>query len=322
MLLLCQSQGTTAFLGSLQDGRDVSLALRAGATNSDGADQKHVLVTGGNKGIGKATCQKLLEEHPDVTVLMGSRDVQRGQDAVADLQSTLGDEICKDRLHVISIDTGSDESVEAAVQQVQQHTDCLYGIINNAGIMLRGNVQESNKVNYFGPRRVNAAFVDMLLQRPGGRIVNIASASGPIYISSCSDAEVYQKLSQPWTIAGGLKELDELARDTSKCGGGDAYGFSKALVSAYTWILAKEQPDLVVNAVTPGYIATDMTEGMGASNPPSMGAVPPVWLLMSDELTNLPTGRYYGSDCKRSPLNVYRGPGDPVYEGPDGPEYS
>jgi len=84
--------------------------------------------------------------------------------------------------------------------------------------------------------------------------------------------------------------------------------------------LAKQHPDLIINAVTPGYIDTDMTRGMGASNPPSKGAVPPVWLLMDEQLEHVPTGRYYGSDCQRSPLDVYRGPGDPVYEGPDGPK--
>lgn len=278
---------------------------------------KHVLVTGGNKGIGKAICQKLLEEYPDVSVLLGSRDVQRGEAAVKDLQNELGTSTCEGRLSMIPIDTGSDESVKGAVTAVQKHTDTLYGIVNNAGIMRRGNVEESNNVNYFGPRRVNDAFLGMM-QRPGGRIVNIASASGPIFVSGCSNGALCEKLSKPWTIKGGIKELDEIAKDASNCGGGDAYGFSKALLSAYTWILAKDQPDLVVNAVTPGYILTDMTAGMGASNPPSKGAIPPVWLLMSDELKDVPTGRYYGSDCKRSPLDVYRGPGDPVYEGPDG----
>jgi len=278
---------------------------------------KCVLVTGGNKGIGKAICEKLLQEYADVTVLLASRNVQRGQEAVADLTKTVGESKCQGRLHVIPLDTGSDASVQEAVTATQQITSSLYGIINNAGIMTRGDVQESNNVNYFGPRRVNDAFGSML-QRPGGRIVNIASASGPIFISSCSDAALCKKLSQPWTIDGGMSELDALAKDTKNCGGGDAYGFSKALVSAYTWILAKENPELIVNAVTPGYILTDMTRGMGASNPPSKGAVPPVWLLMSDELEKVPTGRYYGSDCKRSPLDVYRGPGDPVYEGPDG----
>jgi carbonyl reductase 1 len=177
-------------------------------------------------------------------------------------------------------------------------------------------VKESNNVNYHGPRRVNDAFRSMM-QTPRGRIVNIASASGPIFVSGCPDAVLCQKLSQPWTIKGGIRELDNIANDPKHGGGGDAYGFSKALVNAYTWLLAKEEPELIINAVTPGYILTDMTRGAGASKPPSEGAVPPVWLLMSEELNSVPTGRYYGSDCKRSPLNCYRGPGDPVYMGPD-----
>ncbi|CAB9519286.1 Carbonyl reductase [NADPH] 1 [Seminavis robusta] len=286
--------------------------LRAGANSQDG--QKYILVTGSNKGIGRAICQKLLEEHDDVSVFLCSRDVQRGQDAVKDIEKQVAKG--KGRLTMIPLDTGSDESVQEAVGIVKQYTDSLYGIVNNAGVLLRGKVQESNNVNYFGPRRVNDAFLSMIPK--GGRIVNIASASGPIFVSGCPDPALCQKLSQPWTIQGGLDELDEIASEPTHCRNGDSYGFSKALVSAYTWLLAKDHPDLVINAVTPGYINTDMTQGMGASNPPSKGAVPPVWLLMSQDLESVPTGRYYGSDCKRSPLDCYRGPGDPVYEGPDG----
>lgn len=273
---------------------------------------KKVLVTGGNKGIGKAICQMLLEEYPAVHVVMGSRDINRGNQAAEDILSVIGD-AAKGRLTVVALDVTSEESVNKAAEKV----DNLYGIINNAGIMKRDNVKESNNTNYFGPRRVNDAFLPKL-DEIGGRIVNIASASGPMFVSKCSDKDLVKKLSEPWTIDGGIAELDKIAKDESNCKGGDAYGFSKALVNAYTWLLAKEHPDLVINSVTPGYIKTDMTAGMGATNPPSRGAVPPVWLCMSDDLNGVPTGRFYGSDCKRSPLHTYRGPGDPVYEGPDG----
>ena len=287
--------------------------LRAGG---NGDETKHVLVTGGNKGIGRAICERLLTEHPEVTVLLGSRDAGRGSQAVTAIEEAVGQDKCKDRLHVISLDTSSPDSVQAAVKEVQKITSTLYGIINNAGIMKRGDVVGSNNINYLGPRRVNDAFMGMM-QRPGGRIVNIASASGPIFVSGCSNPALVEKLSKPWTTS--IKELDDIATDPNRSNGGDAYGFSKALVNAYTWWLAKENEDLIINSVTPGYILTDMTRGAGASNPPSKGAIPPVWLLMSEELTQVPTGRYYGSDCKRSPLDAYRGPGDPVYEGPDGP---
>jgi hypothetical protein len=43
----------------------------------------------------------------------------------------------------------------------------------------------------------------------------------------------------------------------------------------------------------------------------------PIHLLMAKEMEDIPTGRYYGSDAIRSPLDVYRGPGDPPYEPDD-----
>lgn len=74
---------------------------------------------------------------------------------------------------------------------------------------------------------------------------------------------------------------------------------------------------LIINSVTPGFIATDMGKALGATKPIIEGAKPPVHLLMSSDMEHIPSGRYYGSDCIRSPLDVYRGPGDPPYEGPD-----
>jgi len=132
--------------------------------------------------------------------------------------------------------------------------------------------------------------------------------------------ELYQILTQPWTIPGDnnylrFAALDKIAKEYQT---GDAYRFSKALVNAYTVLLAREQPDLIINSVTPGWIQTDMTAGSAAKGTPQQGSVPPVWLLMSPDLERVPTGRYYGSDCVRSPLHCYRGPGDEPYDGPDG----
>ena len=48
--------------------------------------------------------------------------------------------------------------------------------------------------------------------------------------------------------------------------------------------------------------------------PPDAGAAAPVFLAMSDDVRS--SGWYYGSDCQRSPLDKYRSPGDPPYQGP------
>jgi NAD(P)-dependent dehydrogenase (short-subunit alcohol dehydrogenase family) len=272
---------------------------------------KTVLVTGANKGIGKAICQALLEQHPDVNVLLGCRDAGRGNQTVQDLKSELGAERCEGRLNVVEIDTTSDESVNQAAKLVAEKygsEGSLYGIINNAGIGWGYSLYDTVNTNYFGPRRVNDAF-NQLLQRPGGRIVNMASATGPLFVAELTDHNLANQFKEPLTFAGGVGELDQLAK-TFKTE--NAYGFSKALLNAYTVLHARSEPDLIINSCSPGLISTDLTKGQG--NPPSKGAAPAVWLLMSEDLTKVPTGRYYGSDCVRSPLHVYRNPGDPAYE--------
>mmetsp|Transcript_18841 Transcript_18841/g.29954 ORF Transcript_18841/g.29954 Transcript_18841/m.29954 type:complete len:136 (-) Transcript_18841:178-585(-) len=92
----------------------------------------------------------------------------------------------------------------------------------------------------------------------------------------------------------------------------DAYGLSKACLNVYTRQLAKANPNLRINSCSPGYILTDLTEGMGATKKPdeSNCHVAPLFLLFGEPEGN---GRYYGSDAVRSPLDRYRGPGTPPY---------
>lgn len=94
------------------------------------------------------------------------------------------------------------------------------------------------------------------------------------------------------------------------------------MLAAYTYLVAKAHPSLVVNAVSPGFVDTDLTAGMTAAGKqtPAQAAVPLVYLLMDEQVAHKPTqGLYYGSDGKRSPWAVTRNPGTPEYEGPYGP---
>jgi NAD(P)-dependent dehydrogenase (short-subunit alcohol dehydrogenase family) len=154
--------------------------------------------------------------------------------------------------------------------------------------------------------------------------VNVSSASGPNFLAGLTDRDPLKALlGQPWTIPGGMGQVDDMARamvsdsSNNNNNSNEIYGSSKALLNAYTYLHAKVEPDLVINSVTPGFIKTDLTKGVGATNLPSQGAVPPCWLMMMMDVAVHPTGRYYGSDCVRSPLSSYRGPGEPPYESHD-----
>ena len=77
---------------------------------------KRILVTGANKGIGLATVENLLQNHPDTFLILGSRDEKRGDEALGRLTSK--EPKWSDRLMMLAIDVSSDESVTIAAETV------------------------------------------------------------------------------------------------------------------------------------------------------------------------------------------------------------
>ncbi len=289
---------------------------------------RSILVTGANKGIGLALASEILRRHADTFVWLGSRSSRRGREAVAGLIAE--DRAWADRLAMLELDVTSDESVARAKVQVAERGAPLHGVVNNAGIGATGGTLAAVlDVNTLGIHRVCTAFVP-LLERSGGRIVNITSASGPNFVSRCSSAwqTFFVDPSIEWTrleafIGECLALGDDKAATAAKgLDDGEPYGLSKACANSYTMILARTHPSLRVNACTPGFIATDMTrpyaDSAGKSpqemgmKPPVAGTVAPMFLLFGQPEGN---GRYYGSDAKRSPLDRYRSPGSEPYTG-------
>lgn len=274
---------------------------------------RRILVTGANKGIGRAIVKAIVEQHEDAFVYLGSRDRGRGDEAKAAIGS--------DRVAVVALDVTSDASVGAAVKEVEAHLggEKLYGVVNNAGVGHGAGATRDDMVqaNTLGLRRVCEAFLS-LVEPKGGRIVNVTSASGPNFVSAAGadDKKLLLDPNVTW------KQLETYLASAS-ASGSDAYGLSKAVANAYTVLLAREHPNLRINACTPGFIETDLTRSFASGKsradlaamgmkPPEAGAVAPLFLLFGEPAGN---GRYYGSDAKRSPLDEYRSPGSAEYTG-------
>ena len=284
---------------------------------------KNILVTGANKGIGLAVVSSALSEHLDARLILASRNAERGKDAVATLLST--NPAWKSRLATLELDVTSDNSVEQARDALPHllEGNSLYGLVNNAGLGL-GSTREVMDVNVHGIRRTSDAFADMMPD--GGRIINVTSASGPNFVSTCS-AERKAYFCDPGITWESLSafiiecgELDATTADSLGLGSTSPYGFSKACANSYTLCLARENPRLMVNACTPGFIETDLAKDFLAGRTPSEAGMksPADGARVIMQLLFAParsSGWYYGSDGLRSPLDRYRAPGSAEYAG-------
>jgi NAD(P)-dependent dehydrogenase (short-subunit alcohol dehydrogenase family) len=201
--------------------------------------QRVALITGANKGIGLETARQLGKQ--GITVLIGSRDKTRGQNAV----DTLRGEGIDARLVVL--DVTDQAAIDRAVAEVQREFGRLDILVNNAGILLeRGspidsqleNMRKTFETNVFGLFAVTKAFLPLLRKSPAARIVNVSSGLGSL--STMSDP---QRLENKYL----------------------AYCASKAAVNMITIALGRELAGtrIKVNAAAPGYTATEMNNFSG-----------------------------------------------------------
>jgi NAD(P)-dependent dehydrogenase (short-subunit alcohol dehydrogenase family) len=208
-------------------------------------DQPVAVVTGANRGIGLEVCRQLAEL--DYLVVLGSRDVEKGHRAAASLERA-------DRVTACQLDVADDGSVLAAAAWVTAELGRCDVLVNNAAILYDtsaraesadlGVVHEALETNLFGAWRVTLALLPLLRQSTAGRIVNVSSQGGSL---------------------------------ASMGAGTPAYHVSKAALNALTRTLAAElrPAGVLVNAVCPGWTATDM--GGGGGRPVAAGAASVVW---------------------------------------------
>ena len=204
---------------------------------------KKALITGANKSIGFETARILLQQ--GFYVYIGSRNAENGQKAVAQLKA---DGLTN--VEYVLLDVTDTESVEAARKTVGEKTGILDVLINNAGISggmpqsaLDATIDQFKSVydtNVFGVVRVTQAFIDLLRNSPEPRIVNVSSSVGSLTLNS-----------DPTWFAYDLNAA--------------VYNSSKTALNMYTVKLAYELRNTAfkVNAVDPGYVATDFNNHQG-----------------------------------------------------------
>lgn len=195
---------------------------------------KIALVTGATRGIGAATAAEL--GSLGYCVMVTGRAQQAVDLAVERLRGAGVD------ARGVVLDVTSPESVAAAAQQVADEFGHLDVLVNNAGVLPEAIDQGDEAVattfatNAVGPVTVTQAFLPLLRQSAAGRIVNVSSRMGSLN-EQADPASAYYPMILP------------------------AYQASKAALNSYTISLSKALADtpIVVTAVCPGFVQTDLT---------------------------------------------------------------
>ncbi|MBU1620775.1 MAG: SDR family NAD(P)-dependent oxidoreductase [Gammaproteobacteria bacterium] len=217
--------------------------------------QKTVLITGANRGIGFAIAKSLIQQG-GFQLLLAARHQKDAEEAV----SLLGSGIA------LRLDLTDPLLLEQKALQIEQQYGPVDVLINNAAMLHSTDVPHTRaedlihslSVNTVAPFVLCKVFGLLMKQRGYGRIVNLSSGWG--------------------SFSEGLE-------------GPACYAISKAALNAVTVSCARElMPEVKVNAVCPGWVRTRMG-GEAADLSPEQGAETPVWLATLAE--DGPTGAFF-----------------------------
>lgn len=230
---------------------------------------KIALVTGANRGIGKAMAKRFAAE--GFHVIVAARDEQKAKAVVQDILASSG------KAEFIALDMASDASIAAAGTELRRRHNHLDVLVNNAGMMVGAadnildakavDISASLQINTLGPLALTKAVLPLLQAAPAARVVNVTSAAGSI-----------AETANPHSPYGFLHTA--------------SYRLSKSALNSVTAMLAKAlwQGPIKVNAMCPGWTKTDMG-GDAAPNSPEQGAA--VALKLATLPADGPTGGFF-----------------------------
>ena len=192
---------------------------------------RNVVVTGGSRGLGLGIARRL--------TAAGYHAIAIARKETSQLTSAM-EEAESERpgsFHFVSFDLANIECMGSLVKTLRKNYGPIYGLVNNAGISFDGvlalmqdsNIETLVRVNTISPIVLTKHVVRSMMADGGGRIVNISSITG-------------------FTGYSGLS----------------VYAATKASLIGFTRSLAREVGRLKVNvnSVAPGFVDTDMTQGL------------------------------------------------------------
>ena len=189
-------------------------------------DNKIVLITGANRGIGHSIMSAFINAG---YIVVGT---SRSDDGVKKINDTIGD---PSKGCGVKMDVTSENDIQSANKLIRDKFGITTILINNAGVtkdnlLMRMSSEEWNDVidtNLNSLYRVTKEFIREMMKQKTGRIINISSVVG---------------------MSGNAGQSN--------------YSSSKAAIYGFTKSLAKEvaSRNITVNAISPGFIETDMTD--------------------------------------------------------------
>jgi NAD(P)-dependent dehydrogenase (short-subunit alcohol dehydrogenase family) len=275
-------------------------------------------VTGANKGIGLEIVARLARTQPSDTILLGTRSVQNGKEALEQLDRR---GVPVGKVKVFEIDVASNTSVNAAAANVKKdYAGELSTVYNNAGVASYKDDFEAAKtimdVNYYGVKRMVKAFHPLI--SPGGHNVVVSSGMGSsaTYLAPSALQTVLRKHQEEKTIdelvERYLRSLDPQNSDAATLrqefpNAAESYGpyaLSKAFLNTYIQSTAPgelERYGVTLVAACPGYCSTELNANSGPRKA-STGA----WsIVMAAQTSKDQAGEFFRDG---QPANYYEAP--------------
>jgi len=192
---------------------------------------RNVIVTGGSRGLGLGIARKLIEAGFGV-IAIARKQSDELTAAMNEVEQTH-----PGSLHFSPFDLAELEAIPSLVKKLRKEHGVLYGLVNNAGISADGvlamtsthEIEKVVRLNTTSPMVLTKYVVRAMMADGGGRIVNISSIVASTGYSGLS-----------------------------------VYAATKASLLGFTRSLAREvgRAGINVNAVAPGFVATDMTQSL------------------------------------------------------------